>query len=78
MFYQIFLSPQAKRKRVISNKHGTYELSHELPNDLRLSKDQNNLKISWNYNLVVSLPPKNKTLSILAKDSLKMEIELLP
>ena len=26
----------SETKRVISNKHGTYELPHELPNDLRL------------------------------------------
>ena len=32
IFYQISLSPQAKRSAIISNKHGIYEL----PNDLRL------------------------------------------
>ena len=37
MFYQIFLSPQVKQIVIISNKHGIYELPHELPNDLRLS-----------------------------------------
>ena len=36
MFDQIFLSLQAKRSEVISNKHGVYELPHELPNDLKL------------------------------------------
>ena len=36
MFYQIFLSPQAKRWAIITDKHGIYELPHELPNDLRL------------------------------------------
>ena len=35
MFYQIFLSPQVKRWAIISYKHDIYELSHELPNDLR-------------------------------------------
>ena len=30
----------------------------------------------WHYNLVPSLPPKKKILSILAKDSMKIEIEL--
>ena len=39
---------------------------------------QNNIKTSWNYNLVSSPPPKKKILSILTKDSLKIEIELLP
>ena len=36
MFYHILLSPQVKRTAIISNKQGVYELSHELPNDLRL------------------------------------------
>ena len=38
MFYQIFLLPQVKQILIISNKHGIYELPHELPNDLRLRK----------------------------------------
>ena len=36
MFYQIFVSAQVKWIVIISNKHGIYELPHELPNDLRL------------------------------------------
>ena len=36
MFYQIFLSLQAKQSVIISNKHGTYGLSHELQDNLRL------------------------------------------
>ena len=36
MFGQISLSPQLKRSAIISNKHDTYELAHEFPNDLRL------------------------------------------
>ena len=36
MFYQIFLSPQMKRRAITTYKHGIYELPHELPNDLRL------------------------------------------
>ena len=36
IFYQIFFSPQVKRSVIISNKHGIYELPHELPNDLSL------------------------------------------
>ena len=31
-----FFSPQVKRCAIITYKHGIYELSHELPNDLRL------------------------------------------
>ena len=36
MFYQIFISLQVKRCAIITYKHGTDELSHELPKDLRL------------------------------------------
>ena len=36
MFYQIFLSPQVKQIVIISNRHGIYELPHELPNNLKL------------------------------------------
>ena len=36
LLYQIFLSPQVKPTVIISNKHGIYELSPELPNDLSL------------------------------------------
>ena len=35
MFDKIFVS-QVKQIVIISNKHGIYELPHELPNDLRL------------------------------------------
>ena len=37
IFYQVFLPPQVKRRRIISNEHGIYELPHELPNNLRLT-----------------------------------------
>ena len=46
ILYQIFFSSQVKRSVIISNKHGIYELPNELPNDLRLGKDQENLKNS--------------------------------
>ena len=32
----VFLSPQVKRNMIISNKLGIYDLSDELPNNLRL------------------------------------------
>ena len=32
----MFLSLQVKRRAIISNKHGIYELPHELPNELGL------------------------------------------
>ena len=35
MIYQTFLWSQVKRKAIISNKHGIYELPHELPKHLR-------------------------------------------
>ena len=47
ILYQIFFSPQVKQSVIISNKHGTYELPHELPKELRLTKlNQENLKTS--------------------------------
>ena len=36
MFCQIFFSPQMKRSAIISDKHGIFELPHELWNDLKL------------------------------------------
>ena len=36
MLHQIFFSRQVKRWVIITNKHGIFELPHELPNDLRL------------------------------------------
>ena len=44
VFYQIFLPLQVKRCQIITYKHGIYELSHELPNDLRL-RIQGNLEM---------------------------------
>ena len=41
-------------------------------------KKKNNVKTSCNYTLEPSLPAKKKILLILAKDSLKTEIELFP
>ena len=32
----IFFSLKVERGLIISNKHGIYELPHELPNDLKL------------------------------------------
>ena len=68
MFYQIFLSPQVKQCAIITYKHGTYELPHELPNDLQLKNDR----------LVPSLPAKMKILIILAKIVRKIAIKLSP
>ena len=38
MFDKIFFLPKVKQSTIINNKYGVYELPHELPNDLRLSK----------------------------------------
>ena len=45
LLYEIFFSPQVKRSVIISNKHGVYELPHEMPNDL-IRIGQENLKTS--------------------------------
>ena len=52
MFYQIFLSPQAKRYAIITYKQGMYQLPHELPNDLRLRKLGNIRKVSKLHRMI--------------------------
>ena len=52
MFHQIFVSPQMKRSTIISKKQGVYELSHELPNDLRLRILENKEKSGKSQNLL--------------------------
>ena len=64
MFDLDFLSPQVKRWAIITYNHGIYELSHESPNDLRLTI-LGNQKISGkgiNFIecLAASLPAKMK------------------
>ena len=41
MFYQTFFLAQVKQCAIITNKHGIYELPHELINDLRLMTLEN-------------------------------------
>ena len=60
----MFLSQKVKRKVVISNKNGKYELTGELPNNVRFKK------ISKNFMVLYASPsflPKMKILSILAR-----------
>ena len=38
MSYQMFLSQQVKQNVVITSKNSKYELTDELPNDVRLKK----------------------------------------
>ena len=83
MFYHIFLSPQVKRWAIITYKHGIYDLPHELPSDLRITsqeirKYQESVVTPQNDSLVPSPPAKMKILLILAKNSGKREMKLLP
>ena len=80
---QIFPSRKVKQSSIISNKHGIYELSYEMLNDLNLEssgilKGQKNLKTSWNYHLAPSPPPKNKNFVDTSKKLLKIEIKTFP
>ena len=76
MFYQMFLSTQVKQNVIISIKHGIYDLPQELPNDSRLRIIGNIREISnLHRSQVPNLPHILKILSILAKRSLKIEIE---
>ena len=79
MFYQIFLPLKVKRSLIISNKpvYTSCRMTSVLES-WEIRKNQNNVKASWNHNLVPNLLPKKKILSIVAKDSLKIEIELFP
>ena len=61
----MFLSQQVKRNVIIAIKNGKYELTDELPNEVRLKKY---LKTPWNQSLVSSLLPKMKIFSILARN----------
>ena len=56
MFYQIFPSPQVKRWAIITNKHGIYELPHELLNELGL-RILGNQEISGNCLNPIELLP---------------------
>ena len=76
MFYEIFLSPQVEQSAILSNKHGIYELPHELPNDLRLTikeirECQEDLKTLLHCSLMPSLTPKITILSTLPKNCWK-------
>ena len=56
---------------IISNKHGIYakQVAEQIKTqDLRKLEISGNLKTSRKYNLVTSLPPKMKILSMLAKN----------
>ena len=72
IFYQIFVSPQVKQCAIITDKHGIYEVPHDLPNDLRLNISGKTLQ---NDTLVCSFPVKIKILLILAKSSSKIEVK---
>ena len=63
MFDKIFVSPQVKRIVIISNKHGIYELPHELSNDLHFRKLGNIKKISILHRIIArrSAQPPNNT-----------------
>ena len=72
MVEQIFLSPQVKQSVIISNKDGIYELTHGLPNDLRIWILENlKISISKLYRLLsgVFSSPKMKILSLIEKIS---------
>ena len=66
-----------QKKKKIANKHDHNIMRiFDVLGFQEMRKVQNDVKTLWNYNLVLSLPPRNKILSVLAKNSLKIEIEL--
>ena len=74
MFYQFFLPPEVKRCTIITWKYGIHELTHELPNDLRLRI----LRTSKNESLVPNLSAKIKVYLILAKKFWKIKLKIFP
>ena len=75
----MFVSPEVKRIVIISHKHGIRVLLHQLPNELKL-RSLGNQEISrrcqnfMNCSVVLSLAPKIKILSILAKILAKLKL----
>ena len=67
-------SLQAKYQSEMTNDECHFHL--ELKRWYNFWKDK--VETLWNYNLVASLHPQKKILSIPAKDTLKIEIELFP
>ena len=75
MFHQIFLSPQVKRRAIIDS---TYELPHELPNNLKRKnprKYQNLLEV---YTRAKSSLSKIEFFLILAKNFREIETGIFP
>ena len=62
MFYQIFLSPQAKWCTIITYKHGIYELPLELPNENFVNTSKKLLK------------NRNQTFPVMCYFTLKLEL----
>ena len=56
MFYQFFLSPQVKRWAIITYTHCIGDLSHELPNNLRLRKLGSIRKVSKRRRITAQSP----------------------
>ena len=85
MFYEIFLSSQVKRSVIITNKHGIYELPHELPKDI--IRNSENIGAILKLHIIITycpvsttphppLPPETKIMPIVTKDFLKTKIEI--
>ena len=85
MFYEIFLSSQVKRSVIITNKHGIYELPHELPKDI--IRNSENIGAILKLHIIITYcpvsttphpprPPETKIMPIVTKDFLKTKIEI--
>ena len=53
-----------------------YELPHELVNNVRLRKYEDNLKTGWEHNLVIRLICRNKFLATVIKNYQKADIKV--
>ena len=73
--FNVCFGTKVKQELVSSRINFIHELSHELPNNLKLrklgyikkTKYQQNPKVGWRQSFVLSLPSRSKTLVITAK-----------
>ena len=68
IFWDLIFSQSFKRNVITSNENRINEMPHELSNNLRFKKSQENIKTVSNCSLVPSFPEKMKFLSILVKN----------
>ena len=70
----MFLSQQVKRNGIITNENGKYELTDELPNNVRFKNSKNLMELQSS----VQSTSQNENIVNTSKKLLKLDIELFP